>query len=94
MDAVNEALKEQNSSFVAKAVAADGLENCKAVLDKAMKPNLRDFNFIESMACTNGCIGGPCCLTHEFRDKSEVDKYGKEALEKTITDAIKVLKND
>lgn len=94
VDAVNEALKEQNSSFVAKAVAADGLENCKAILDKAMKPNLRDFNFIEGMACTNGCIGGPCCLTHEFRDKSEVDKYGKEALEKTITDAIKVLKND
>ena len=30
-------------------------------------------------------------VAHEFRDKSEVDKYGKEALEKSITSAIKPL---
>ena len=44
------------------------------------------------MACTGGCIGGAGCLTHGQKDKTEVDKYGSEALEKTISDAVSVLK--
>ena len=35
-----------------------------------------------------GCIGGAGCLTHGPKDKGEVDKYGHEAYEKTITDAL------
>ena len=49
-------------------------------------------NFIEGMACSGGCIGGAGCLTHGPKNKAEVDKYGKEALEKTITDAVSVMK--
>jgi len=90
-DAVVQALKEQNINFEVKGAHADGLEACKQMLDKANSGEC-DFNFLEGMACVNGCIGGPCCLTHEIRDKSEVDKYGKEALEKTISSAIDVLK--
>lgn len=92
-DAVAEALKEQNldKNFELKAVACDGIEACKLALLKANK-NVLDGNFIEGMACTGGCIGGAGCLTHGDKDKSEVDKYGREALEKTISDAISVLK--
>ena len=90
-DAVKEALKESNIEFDVKVAQCDGIQNCKAALDK-LKAGTEDFNFIEGMACTNGCIGGPCCLTHEFRDKAEVDKYGMEAKEKTILDSLKVLK--
>lgn len=50
-----------------------------------------DGNFIEGMACVGGCIGGAGCLTHGEKNKAEVDKYGKEAFEKTITDAISQL---
>ena len=32
------------------------------------------------------------CLTHGEKNKAEVDQYGKEAYEKTITDAVSVLK--
>ena len=39
------------------------------------------------MACTGGCIGGAGCLTHGEKNKSEVDKYGMEAYEKSITHA-------
>ena len=42
------------------------------------------------MGCVGGCIGGPCCLTHEVRDKNDVDKYGKLAKEKTIEQAIEI----
>jgi len=51
-----------------------------------------DANFIEGMACIGGCIGGAGCLTHGEKNKAEVDKYGREAFEKTIKDAISVLK--
>ena len=47
---------------------------------------------VEGMACVGGCIGGAGCLTHGEKNKAEVDKYGREALEKTISDAVAVLK--
>lgn len=37
------------------------------------------------------CIGGTGCLTHGEKNKAEVDSYGKEAYEKTITDATSIL---
>lgn len=91
-DAVAQALKEQGiTDFELKAFACDGIEQSRIALLKKSK-NLLDANFIEGMACIGGCIGGAGCLTHGDKDKAEVDKYGKEALEKTICDAISVLK--
>ena len=90
-DAVAEAMKEQNIDFDLKAISCDGIEECKLALLKKNK-NVLDANFIEGMACIGGCIGGAGCLTHGEKNKAEVDKYGREALEKTITDAISVLK--
>jgi len=89
-DAVVQALKEQNLDFDLKAVACDGIEACKMALLKKSK-NVLDANFIEGMACVGGCIGGAGCLTHGEKNKAEVDKYGKEAYEKTISDAISLL---
>lgn len=90
-DAVAEGLKEQNIEFVLKPCSCDGIEQCRiALLQK--KAGKLQANFIEGMACVGGCIGGAGCLTHGEKNKAEVDKYGKEALEKTIKDAISVLK--
>ncbi len=91
-DAVVQALKEQglDTEFRLKAIACDGIEACRAALLRKSK-NLLDANFIEGMACVGGCIGGAGCLTHGEKNKSEVDKYGKEAMEKTISDAVSVL---
>lgn len=90
-DAVAEALKEQNIDFAVKPAVCDGIEACKVALLKKSK-NVLDANFIEGMACTGGCIGGAGCLTHGEKNKAEVDKYGKEAFEKTIGDAVSVIK--
>lgn len=91
-DAVAEALKEQNiTDFELKACSCDGIEECRTALLKKSK-NMLDANFIEGMACVGGCIGGAGCLTHGAKSKSDVDKYGREALEKTISDAVAVLK--
>lgn len=92
-DAVKEALKEQNSTFEVKPLALDGIDNCKLGLLKAKSPT-KDFNFIEGMACCSGCIGGPCMLTHELRNKADVDKYGKSAKENSIAGSISIYKDN
>lgn len=89
-DAVTQALKEQNIDFELKAMACDGIEACRMALLRKSK-NALDANFIEGMACVGGCIGGAGCLTHGEKNKAEVDKYGREAMEKTIADAVAVL---
>ena len=90
-DAVSQALTEQNIDFPLKPSVCDGIENCRIALLKKSK-NVLDANFIEGMACTGGCIGGAGCLTHGEKSKADVDKYGKEAFEKTISNAVSVLK--
>ena len=91
-DAVAEGLKEQGlSDFPLVACSCDGIEACRVALLKKSK-NLLDANFIEGMACVGGCIGGAGCLTHEPRSREDVDRYGREAMEKTIADAVSQLK--
>ena len=89
-DAVVQALKEQESTFEAKSYVCDGIENFRLALLKAQSGKA-DFNFIEGMGCIGGCIGGPCCLNHEVKDKTQVDKYGKMSKEQTIKDSIRIL---
>lgn len=90
-DAVVQALTEQKIDFTVKPAVCDGIEACKTALLKKSK-NVLDANFIEGMACSGGCIGGAGCLTHGEKNKAQVDVYGKEALEKTISDAVSILK--
>lgn len=93
-DAVVQAIQEQGLDFTAKPLVCNGIEECRTALMRLSRNALPDNNFVEGMACIGGCIGGPACLTHEPKDKNDVDKYGKEAMEKTISDAISVMKNN
>ncbi len=89
-DAVRESLKEQGIEFDFQPLAVDGIENIRLALLK-VKAGKPECNFIEGMACPGGCIGGPCCLTHEVRNKADVDKYGMEAESQTLADSLKKL---
>ena len=90
-DAVRQALKENGiEGFEFKPIVCDGIEQRKAALLRASK-NMLPNNFIEGMACVDGCIGGAGCLTHGIKNKAAADEYGKEALEKNIHDALSQL---
>ena len=90
-EAVAQGIKEHgHTDFELKATSCDGIEQCRIALFKKSK-KLLDANFIEGMACTGGCIGGAGCLTHGPRSRAEVDKYGREANDKTITEALAAL---
>lgn len=93
-DAVTQAIKEQNldpdGTLTFKPVTCNGIEECRMALMKASK-NVLPGNFIEGMACVGGCIGGAGVLTHGEKNKATVDKYGMEAYEKSIGDALSVI---
>ncbi|MCD8328071.1 MAG: 4Fe-4S dicluster domain-containing protein [Ruminococcus sp.] len=90
-DAVKQAIKEQGLNIELNPVVCNGIEECKKPLLLASK-GIRKNNFIEGMACVGGCIGGAGNLTHEEKDAKQVDKYAEQALEKTISDAVSMLR--
>ena len=90
--AVEESLKEQGiTDFELKPISCNGLDECKLALVRKSHGRL-DVNFIEGMACVGGCIGGAGCLTHGGKNNAEVDKYGREASKKSISEAVSELK--
>jgi [FeFe] hydrogenase (group B1/B3) len=90
-EAVANLVNEQNPDVTVKSVSCDGLQECDKAL-KLLKFGKLDKDFIEGMACIGGCIGGAASLCHGPKDKNEVDKYGKLALEKQVKDSLRVIK--
>ena len=84
--AIKEALTEQGSDFNLVAYQVDGIENVKPACLLAQSGK-QEFNFLEGMMCSGGCIGGPCSLSHEKNDKLIIDKHGMQA-NKTIKSSI------
>ena len=89
-DAIANCLKDSEQDFTLKPCVCSGIEECRKALLRKSKGML-DANFIEGMACVDGCIGGAGCLTHGPKDKSQVDSYGHEAEEKSISDSLEAL---
>jgi [FeFe] hydrogenase (group B1/B3) len=90
-EAIKHLLEETKSPLDFKPISCDGLVECDKAL-KLLKFNRLNGNFIEGMACTGGCIGGAASLSHGMKDKNEVDKYGKLALEQNVTDSLRIIK--
>lgn len=67
----------------------NGLSECKVGLLQ-LKMGRAKQNFFEGMACEGGCVNGALCLTHDKRNKVDVDKYGNEAKEKSIHNSIEL----
>lgn len=40
------------------------------------------------MACLDGCIGDPCNITHEIKDKFDIDRFCKKSSQTSIKDAL------
>ena len=85
-EAAVQALNEQNIQFDVKPEICDGIENIKRALAR-MKKGDNTFNFLEGMICLGGCIGGPCNLTHEIKDKMDIDKFGRTSTQGGIVDS-------
>lgn len=89
-ESIKHLVETRNLAVAFKPVSCDGLQECDKAL-KLLKFGKLPSNFIEGMACMGGCIGGAASLCHGPKDKTEVDKYGRLALEKQVDDSLRIL---
>ena len=61
-----------------KAVQADGVSQCKDLLD-SIKSGKLYANFIEGMGCEGGCVGGPRANLDAKEGRQCVEEYGHRA---------------
>lgn len=61
-----------------KAIQADGVTECKELLDKIKSGSL-EANFIEGMGCEGGCVGGPRTNIDTAEGRRRVEEYGSRA---------------
>lgn len=85
--AAAEALKEQHIDFDVRPLSCSGIDECRVALLKASKGRA-DFNFLEGMACSGGCVNGSGNLTHRDKNKTLVDAHGRQAVKKSIAEAL------
>lgn len=88
-EAVKHVLEADNTGIVPNCIQADGLDLIKIAMLKNAK-GLAPNTFIEGMACSGGCINGGGCVCHGAKSADDVNKYGNDAMEKTVHNAIKV----
>lgn len=87
--AVGHIIERENIEVDYRPLSCDGLLECDKAL-KMAKVNRLNENFIEGMACVGGCIGGAASLHHGPKDKNEVDKYGRLALENDPKESLRI----
>lgn len=92
-EAIKNTLSTKDIDIDFKPVSCDGISECDKALTR-LKRNSLEGNFIEGMACVGGCIGGAASLTHGPKDKTQVDKYASQALNKQTDDTLKTFKLD
>jgi [FeFe] hydrogenase (group B1/B3) len=90
---VGEIIGEIDSQVEFRPMVFDGIKECQKAF-KLFKLGRLEANFIETMACENGCIGGPASLHHGRKDRGEVDTYAHCAHEKTPRESIRVFGAD
>ncbi len=75
-ETIEELYPEKFKNF--KSVKVDGIKDCKAILDKALKKEV-DANFIEGMGCPGGCVGGPKAIVPPTKSRIAVDEFAYDS---------------
>lgn len=60
-----------------KYVAVDGIENVIKLLEEIEDDEKLDLDFVEALACTGGCVGGPLCVENNFVAKIKIKKLAE-----------------
>ena len=75
---------EGTAAKVYNLVAVDGIENVIKILER-IENNKLDVDFVECLACVNGCLGGPLTVENSFVSKNRMTKIKKFVEEKGRT---------
>ncbi|ETA79029.1 [Fe-Fe] hydrogenase large subunit C-terminal domain-containing protein [Youngiibacter fragilis] len=70
-----------------KSVQANGVKECKALLDMVKSGEVGDVSFIEGMGCAGGCVGGPKGLIPKESGLMFVEKSAQESVIKVAANS-------
>ncbi len=70
---------ESSALGTEKVLAVDGIHNVIRILDEIEGDRLSDVDFVEVLACTGGCLGGPLTITNVYVAKNNLKKHILEA---------------
>lgn len=62
-----------------KFLAVDGIHNVITILEEIESDRLEDVEFVEALACTGGCLGGPLTVENLYVAKTRIKKFVDEA---------------
>ena len=88
-NAVKEAIKEIDPDREVKIEHADGLRECRKMLQMA-RAGKRNGYLLEGMACPGGCVAGAGTITPVKKSTAAVGKYVADAKVRTIQDSAAV----
>lgn len=60
-------------------IAVDGIHNVIDVLEEIENDKLGDVEFVEALACTGGCVGGPLTVENNFVAKTRLKNIARTA---------------
>lgn len=60
-------------------IAVDGIHNVIDIFEEIEDERLEDIDFVEALACTGGCLGGPLTVENTYLAKSRLKKHMEEA---------------
>ena len=62
-------------------LAVDGIHNVISILEAVENDKIEGIDFIEALACTGGCLGGPLTVENVYVAKTRLKKYVEAAKE-------------
>lgn len=85
-------------------LAVDGIHNVIQVLEEIENDKLSDLVFLEGLACTGGCVGGPLVFENKFVAKNRIriisemmkpmEKYPGDLIEASMDDDVVLFTKD
>lgn len=77
---------EVSSLDIDNYIAVDGIHNVVQVLDEIENDRLSDVVYVEALACTGGCVGGPLAVENNFVAQTRVKRMAKTAQPSPLVD--------
>ncbi|MBP3361764.1 MAG: 4Fe-4S dicluster domain-containing protein [Clostridia bacterium] len=59
-------------------ICVDGIHNVIEVLEAVEDGKLRDIEYVEALACTGGCVGGPLNVENNFVARSRLERICRD----------------
>ncbi|MCR4435499.1 MAG: [Fe-Fe] hydrogenase large subunit C-terminal domain-containing protein [Clostridiales bacterium] len=76
---------ESSALGTEKFLAVDGIHNVITILEEIENDRLEDIDFVEALACTGGCLGGPLTVENAYVAKNRLGRHIEEARLKGIS---------